>query len=201
MRLHPPPCLPLFPLPNLGAYSLPLPAPLTAPARLSGSPTDNHWELRDYAAALVSHISLTYGHLYPTLTPRVAKTLLKAFLDPSKPHATQYGAIVGLWGLGTQVRETLVLPNVRVYGEGLRALLASSSSSAAASGPGVPMEGVEQQSQEAVDAGRVFQRVVNLLREYVKAQREAQAGGPELSRLEREWCAVFGIFAEDALAV
>jgi len=44
-----------------------------------------------------------YGSAYTTLEPRIAKTLLRAFLDPLKPQTTHYGAIVGLDALGREV--------------------------------------------------------------------------------------------------
>ena len=147
--------------------------------RLSASLTENHWDLRGYAASLVSHISNTYGHLYPTLTPRVAKTLLKAFLDPSKALSTQYGAIVGLWGLGAQVQETLILPNLKVYGEGLRGKCKSAD------------------ANEQAEARRVLDRMVVLLREYVERTRQDLSVTPVA---EREYRAQFGIFAEGVFA-
>ena len=56
-----------------------------------------------------------YGDAYTTLQPRVAKTLLRAFLDPLKPLATHYGAIHGLMALGKHALQMLLLPNVKTY--------------------------------------------------------------------------------------
>ena len=45
----------------------------------------------------------------------MAKTLLRAFLDPLKPLPTHYGAIHGLMALGQHVLQMLLLPNVKPY--------------------------------------------------------------------------------------
>jgi transcription initiation factor TFIID subunit 6 len=53
--------------------------------------TADHWAVRDEAAALVGFICATFRDPYYNITPRVSRTLLKAFLDPSKPLTTHYG--------------------------------------------------------------------------------------------------------------
>ena len=53
--------------------------------------------------------------MYKSLQPRIAKTLLQAFLDHSKPLTTQYGAIVGITALGAEAVEMLILPNITSY--------------------------------------------------------------------------------------
>ncbi|KAJ1985375.1 histone H4-like TAF Taf6, SAGA complex subunit [Dimargaris verticillata] len=77
--------------------------------------TPDHWELRRSAASLVATICSEYGQAYHTLQPRVTRTLLRAFLDPTKPFTTHYGAIVGLTKLGHSVVRLLLLPNVKAY--------------------------------------------------------------------------------------
>jgi hypothetical protein len=84
---------------------------------------DDHWALRDFASQLIAQICAKYGEAYQTLQPRVAKTLLRAFLDPLKPHTTQYGAILGLGALGREVVRVLVMQNVKQYGVGLQPTL------------------------------------------------------------------------------
>jgi transcription initiation factor TFIID subunit 6 len=84
--------------------------------RLGVSPLEPHWTLRANAAQLCARICARYGRQYHTLQPRVARTLLRAFLDPAKPLTTQYGAIKGLAALGHQVIQHLLLPNTRQYG-------------------------------------------------------------------------------------
>ncbi|ORY46579.1 DUF1546-domain-containing protein [Rhizoclosmatium globosum] len=79
------------------------------------SPLDDHHALRRFAAQLAAHICITYTATYPTLQPRVTKTLLRAFLDPLKPNATHYGAIFGLSQLGNEVVKMLIRPNVKAF--------------------------------------------------------------------------------------
>lgn len=79
--------------------------------------SDNHWELRDLAASLVSLIckSCRFGHTYHNIQPRVTKTLLHVFLDPSKLLPQHYGAVQGLADLGPDVVRQLILPNLEPY--------------------------------------------------------------------------------------
>ncbi len=85
--------------------------------KLSDNPQHSGNDCRVYAAQLMSHICITYGDAYPTLIPRVTKTLLRAFIDPTKSLGCRYGAILGLEGLGPQVTHRVVVPNVKVFGE------------------------------------------------------------------------------------
>ncbi|KAJ1992097.1 histone H4-like TAF Taf6, SAGA complex subunit [Dimargaris cristalligena] len=75
----------------------------------------SHWALRDTAAEVVARVCLDYGPAYHTLQQRVTRTLLRAFLDPTKPLATHYGALVGLTRLGAPVVKLLILPNIKAY--------------------------------------------------------------------------------------
>ncbi|KAI9309358.1 transcription initiation factor TFIID subunit 6 [Cunninghamella echinulata] len=77
----------------------------------------DHWSIRDRAASLIAYICHQYGKSYHTLQPRITKALLRAFLDPTKPLTTQYGAIKGLDKLGTEVTRVLILPNIKFYSE------------------------------------------------------------------------------------
>lgn len=45
----------------------------------------------------------------------ICRTLVKAFLDRTKPIATQYGAVVGLGALGPAVVRVLLVPHVEPY--------------------------------------------------------------------------------------
>ncbi|KAF9157846.1 hypothetical protein DFQ26_008261 [Actinomortierella ambigua] len=83
--------------------------------RLGESPQENHWALRESAANIILLIINKYGTAYHTLQPRVARTLLHAFLDPEKPFTTHYGAVLGLSRLGPEVFNTLVVPNLKTY--------------------------------------------------------------------------------------
>ncbi|XP_030509672.1 transcription initiation factor TFIID subunit 6 isoform X1 [Cannabis sativa] len=83
--------------------------------RLGNRVSDNHWELRNFAANLIASICKRFGHVYHNLQSRVTRTLLHAFLDPTKALPQQYGAIQGLAALGPSVVRLLVLPNLEPY--------------------------------------------------------------------------------------
>ncbi|GLT50928.1 hypothetical protein SLA2020_243830 [Shorea laevis] len=86
-----------------------------AAKRLGNRFTDSHWELRNFAAKLVASICKRFGHAYHNLQPRVTRTLLHTFLDPSKALPQHYGAIQGLAALGPSVVRLLILPNLEAY--------------------------------------------------------------------------------------
>ncbi|KAJ0989748.1 hypothetical protein J5N97_008104 [Dioscorea zingiberensis] len=83
--------------------------------RLGNRLADNHWELRDFSANLAASVCRRFGHVYHNLQSRLTKTLLHAFLDPSKAMTQHYGAIQGLVALGPSVVRLLVLPNLESY--------------------------------------------------------------------------------------
>uniref|UniRef100_A0A2P2JHP0 TATA box binding protein associated factor (TAF) histone-like fold domain-containing protein n=1 Tax=Rhizophora mucronata TaxID=61149 RepID=A0A2P2JHP0_RHIMU len=83
--------------------------------RLGNKFADNHWELRDFTAKLVSSICRRFGHVYSSLQTRLTKTLLNALLDPKRSLTQHYGAIQGLAALGPNVVCLLVLPNLAPY--------------------------------------------------------------------------------------
>ncbi|XP_022716821.1 transcription initiation factor TFIID subunit 6-like isoform X2 [Durio zibethinus] len=83
--------------------------------RLGNKFTDNHWGLRNFTAKLVASICKRFGHVYHNLQPRVTRTLLHAFLDPTKTLPQHFGAIRGLAALGPSVVRLLILPNLEVY--------------------------------------------------------------------------------------
>ncbi|XP_056855779.1 transcription initiation factor TFIID subunit 6 isoform X2 [Raphanus sativus] len=76
---------------------------------------DNHWELRDFTAKLVSLICKRFGNTYHTLQSRLSKTLGNALLDPKKALTQHYGAIQGLTALGHNVVRLLILSNLEPY--------------------------------------------------------------------------------------
>ncbi|KAF3325931.1 transcription initiation factor TFIID subunit 6-like protein [Carex littledalei] len=83
--------------------------------RVGEQVSDNHWAIRDFAAKLVASICRRYGHVYHNLQSRLTKTLIHAFLDPSKALTQHYGAIRGLSALGPSVVRLLILPNLETY--------------------------------------------------------------------------------------
>ncbi|KAA8527021.1 hypothetical protein F0562_008750 [Nyssa sinensis] len=83
--------------------------------RLGNRFSDNHWELRNFTANLAASVCKRFGHVYHNLQPRITRTLLHAFLDPTKALPQHYGAIQGLAALGPNVIRLLVLPNLEPY--------------------------------------------------------------------------------------
>tara|TARA_B110000977_G_scaffold136659_2_gene173572 strand:- start:6011 stop:7738 length:1728 start_codon:yes stop_codon:yes gene_type:complete len=75
----------------------------------------DHWSLREQAAETISLVCRLFGERYPTIQPRITRTLLKALLDDTKPLATHFGAICGLSALGPRVTRLLILPHLKQY--------------------------------------------------------------------------------------
>ncbi|KAI4126112.1 MAG: hypothetical protein LQ338_003917 [Usnochroma carphineum] len=76
----------------------------------------SHHPLRNIAAALLGSLCKKYAKSSHTLKPRLARTCLKHFLDPTKPLGSNYGGIIGLQAIGgTEVVRALILPNVKEY--------------------------------------------------------------------------------------
>lgn len=72
--------------------------------------------LRDLAASLLGLIAKKYSHSSHMLKPRLVRSCLKSFLDPSKPFGAHYGAVIGLQAIGgPEVVRVLVIPNLREY--------------------------------------------------------------------------------------
>ncbi|EIN12381.1 hypothetical protein PUNSTDRAFT_97062 [Punctularia strigosozonata HHB-11173 SS5] len=99
--------------------------------------------LRTSAASTLSHLLTQHSTTYPSLSPRIMKTLLLALVSPDKGAGTREGAIRGLVGVGKEaVRKGLV------EGGGVRVVGAECATS---------MEGYEAPMAEAVmDALRVL---------------------------------------------
>lgn len=52
------------------------------------------------------------------LKPRLARTCLKHFLDPTKPLGANYGGIIGLQAIGgSEIVRALIVPNLKEYEE------------------------------------------------------------------------------------
>ena len=76
---------------------------------------EDHWSLRDHCASILSELCRKFGNIYSTLVPRVTKTFVKTFLDPSKPYASHYGALMGMTKFGPHAIEILLLPHLEGY--------------------------------------------------------------------------------------
>ncbi|EXJ94016.1 transcription initiation factor TFIID subunit 6 [Capronia coronata CBS 617.96] len=94
----------------------------------SGIGSLDHYDLRDLAAALLGHLCRKYSKYSHNLKPRLARSLLKTFLDPKKPFGSHYGAILGLRAIGgAEVVRQLIVPNLKPFGELLEEDLQDSS--------------------------------------------------------------------------
>jgi transcription initiation factor TFIID subunit 6 len=76
----------------------------------------NQYQLREFCASLIGLIANKYTKSSKLLKPRLARTFLKHFLDPTKPLPVHYGAISGLTAVGgREAVYTLILPNLKSY--------------------------------------------------------------------------------------
>jgi transcription initiation factor TFIID subunit 6 len=92
----------------------------------SGIGSLDHFDLRDLAASLLSHLCRKYSKSSKTLKPRLARSCLKNFLDPKKPFGTHYGAILGLNAAGgPDAVRVLIVPNLKEYESVIRDELSS----------------------------------------------------------------------------
>ena len=71
-------------------------------------------EVRDMAASLIIGIARKHSKSSTTLKPRLARTLLKTFLNPSKSFGAHYGSLISLRGIiGVDGVKAIVLPNLQ----------------------------------------------------------------------------------------
>lgn len=100
-----------------------MPAVMTAllAKRIGPKPvSDESYRVRDMAASLLKTIADRYGPSYHTLKPRVARTLLKKFMDSnSKSAGSYYGAIMGILSLGPEMVRVIILGNAKAWYEGV----------------------------------------------------------------------------------
>lgn len=82
----------------------------------ASDPVSAIFAVRDTAAGLLIDIAKKHSQSSSTLKPRLARTLLKAFLDPNRSLAAHYGALVALHGLiGSEGIRVVILPNLKIY--------------------------------------------------------------------------------------
>ncbi|KAK3402559.1 hypothetical protein B0T20DRAFT_2499 [Sordaria brevicollis] len=80
----------------------------------------DQYRLREVAASLLGTIARKYSKTNALLRPKLTRTCLKFFLDPSKSPAVLYGAISGLAAAGgPEAVRILVLPNLKMFDEGI----------------------------------------------------------------------------------
>lgn len=74
------------------------------------------YSLRRLSASVITSVSIKYSKSSQSLKPRLARTCLKAFLDPTKPLGSNYGGVIGLRAIGgPNVVRALIVPNLREY--------------------------------------------------------------------------------------
>lgn len=73
---------------------------------------NSEYVLRDYAASLLRKICREFGSSYPTLRPRLTRTLLKGFMDVQRSAVSHYGIVMGLAALGPEVVRMVIIGNL-----------------------------------------------------------------------------------------
>ncbi|KAL1837118.1 hypothetical protein VTJ49DRAFT_4230 [Mycothermus thermophilus] len=88
--------------------------------KLGGAPSDDtlreQYRLRELAASLLEMVARKYGATNALLRPKLTRTCLKHFLDPARPPAVLYGAVLGVAAAGgPEAVRVLVLPNLKSF--------------------------------------------------------------------------------------
>jgi transcription initiation factor TFIID subunit 6 len=121
----------------LDPYASPLSAPVLTCLMARKLGTDDttaalkeQYDLRQLAASLVGRIARKYAASNNGLRPKLTRTCLKYFLDPTKPAAVLYGAIQGLLEAGgAEAVRVLVLRNLKPFDEHILGPLRQTSES------------------------------------------------------------------------
>ncbi|KAI1422508.1 TAF6-like protein [Xylaria sp. FL1777] len=72
--------------------------------------------LREVAASLIGQIAIKYSGSNKVLRPKLTRSCLKAFLNPSMPPQVWYGAVLGILAAGgPEAIKVLVLPNLKAF--------------------------------------------------------------------------------------
>lgn len=85
--------------------------------KLSTTPLDDHWALREEAASCLTKACRIYGDQYTTMKPRCIKLLTQQALRLDRPLPTQFGGIVGISLFGPRAVDAFLLPLAREYWE------------------------------------------------------------------------------------
>ncbi|KAF3771078.1 DUF1546-domain-containing protein [Cryphonectria parasitica EP155] len=114
-------------LDNTNLFLDPYASPLSAPvltclmSRKVGSEegTDavkEQYELREFSAGVLGRIAKNYSKSNTRLRPKLTRTCLKYFLDPSKPCPVLFGAVCGLSAAGGPMSvRVLLMPNLKSF--------------------------------------------------------------------------------------
>lgn len=74
------------------------------------------YRLRELAASLIGQIAKKYSSSNKLLRPKLVRSCLKHFMDPTNPPAVWYGAISGVLAAGgPEAVRVLVLPNLKDF--------------------------------------------------------------------------------------
>lgn len=74
------------------------------------------YRLRELAASLIGQIAKKYSASNKLLRPKLVRSCLKHFMDPTNPPAVWYGAISGVLAAGgSEAVRVLVLPNLKDF--------------------------------------------------------------------------------------
>lgn len=107
----------------LDPYASPLSAPVLTclMSRKLGSDDGadalrEQYELREFSANILGKIAKNYSKSNTRLRPKLTRTCLKYFLDPSKPCAVLFGAVCGLSAAGGPMSvRVLLMPNLKSF--------------------------------------------------------------------------------------
>lgn len=77
--------------------------------------TNGGYEVRDHAASLLRKVVTEFGSQYTALRPRLARTLLKGFMDIQRPLESHFGIVRGIQVLGPEVILFIVVGNLDAW--------------------------------------------------------------------------------------
>jgi transcription initiation factor TFIID subunit 6 len=146
----------------LDPYASPLSAPVLTclMARKLGSETDDasvkeQYQLRQFAASLVGRIASKYSASNTLLRPKLTRTCLKYFLDPTKPPAVHFGAVSGLEQAGgVEGIRLLMLRNLRPFDENI-------------------LQPLKEKPEQAMDYNMLVQALVHAVSSLLQRQGES----------------------------
>lgn len=70
---------------------------------------EDHWSLRQLCSEIIADLCSKWSKLYPSLVPRVSKTMVNCLKDGDKGMTSHYGAVIGLCALGPRTVESTLL--------------------------------------------------------------------------------------------
>jgi len=112
----------------LDPYANPISAPVltclmarrVGPDNVGADALKDQYQLREFAGSLVGRIATRYARSNSLLRPKLTRTCLKYFLDPTKPPAVLFGAICGLAAVGgPEAIRILLLKNLESVDSGI----------------------------------------------------------------------------------